>query len=177
MCNKRPGSRCSKHARERLEGKEKKKLSSEKRYAEDAIAYKKALSEMKKNSDDPKLMRRLPNLKKKWQTSKNDYEAKKEDWIRAQMEYDGTNEGQAKLLTQLNSFDKEKGNPKVYSEIMTRMNRGKSDNAWRHNFNALQRDKKNSGQTIKQRRGNFLSLKDRTGNEEIVHDSDYLSVA
>ncbi len=177
MCNKRPGSRCSKHARERLEGKEKKKISSEKRYKEDAIAYKKALSEMKKSSDDTKLMKRLPVLKKNWQKSKADYEFKKEDWTRAQMEYDGTNEGQARLLSQLNSFNKEKGNPKVYAEIMTRMNRGKSDNSWRHNYNTLQREKRNSGQTIKQRRGNFISLKDRTGNEEIIRDSDSLSVA
>jgi hypothetical protein len=174
MCYKYPGPRCSSHAQKRLERLEEKNAETRSELRDTYSAYKEAVEEFRKDPEN----KTAANLARKLHREARALKEKSTDLSGkihfAQRDFDGTHKGQKILKDSLASFDKENGEFSEYAALTNRMASGKMLYTWRKNQLQIQQDEAATGKTLKERRGKFFTLSDRSESDVIELDPDMI---
>lgn len=177
MCYPLPGPRCSPHAENRLENLQSRKGEAHTKLYEVAKERKDVRDSLRSEPDNAKLRRRYSTLTKQGAQLQAKEKDLKEKVRLAQIEYDGTPRGQKELSEEIARL-KSSGAPA--SEIIKmdkRLSKGKAKNFTRKAQLELMREKERSGKNLKERRGDFIHFRDRSGSEEVVEEFDLLTAA
>lgn len=185
MCQPKPGLRCYGHMNAKVKslgGRVKDSLNKIQSYNKEINSLAKDPAPLNKHSskEDMKAWQsqreeKLKTLFKKRQTEHNRFFALKEEYDKSLSLLDGTPTGQKELEKKIETA-RQRGDVSKAIELENRAQKGRalrSLNRVRYqNYKMTQ----SSGMSIKQRRGDFLTMSDRGPDTEIVEDRDLLMV-
>lgn len=178
MCYPLPGPRCSPHARTKLENTMKRRAKKHDQLVDIAKERASVRREIKANPNSARLRKRHDSLSRRGAVLSNQIKDLDKKVRLEQIDYDGTEQGQADLQETLESMRKSGATAKECLVISRRISRGRVKNFHRKAQLELIKTKKVTGQTIRQRRGDFIGFSDRDGTaDEITHDYDLLTAA
>lgn len=172
MCYALPGPRCSPHARTKLEGLTSRRNEKAKQLREMVKELRDVRNELQA-SPSPRLQKRKDALNRRGSEVKAQVADLTEKVRLAQIDYDGTPQGQKELKEARESATTAKNS----REMFRRMSKGRAKNASRrHMMESINRSKAAGGKSLNAIRGNCIHLSNHdTANPEI--DQDLLSAA
>lgn len=178
MCYQLPGPRCSPHAKKRLEGTRSRIEEKHEKMVDIAKKRKVVQADLQKDPSNKALRKSFNSLTKQGAQYKSQKDSLKEKARLEQIDYDGTPGGQKDLNAELSKLKSTNAPASERMKISTRISKGKSKNFTRKFMLEQKKLAENSGVSTKARRGNFISMSDRSPkNTEVVRDYDLLTTA
>ena len=177
MCYTLPGPRCSPHAKRKLDNlraRRDKKYDQLVTIAKDRAVVRK---DIKTNPSNVRLRKRHDSLTARGSSVSSQLKDLDKKVRLAQIDYDGTPEGQEELQAELNKMRKNGASAKDCLVVSRRISRGRAKNFHRRTQLELIKTKASTGQSVRQRRGDFIGFSDRDGSEDTSKDYDLLTAA
>lgn len=177
MCYPLPGPRCSPHAKARLDNLRERREEKHAQLIDVAKKRTMVRVELMKNPDSKKLKRSYATLTKRGAALMTQEQELIEKIRLAQIEYDGTKQGQKKLNDDLARMKRSGASAESCLKLSRRISKGRSKNFTRKFQLELAQTKAKTGKSLKERRGDFIGFSDRSGNEVVEEDYDLLTAA